>query len=513
MPFRTKASAKERFKALAPHSIQLRVLLLVFILVLAAMVLLAAYTLDQFEKSTRIELEHEGLLLSSALEEAGIVPLAEARDIPGLQERINTLSSALRNAIEVNVILLKDDGSAIVASNIPGNIRETSTREHEVLLEALSRGGPVVFTGRNPEHEGRPAPSGTPIEASPEPHFFEAHRFLSVTTPLTIDGQKLGSINVKVSLDELHEDLVEVRWTIIAAASTEIALVLGGLIFLLNIQVFRPLRRMGVKMRAISGGDLTQRIGHQGSENEIGELANTFDRMLDQLQASFEREKRFTTDAAHELRTPLAALKGQIEVALSRYRSQEEYRDTLQDLQEEVDRLTRLSGDLLLLARLGQGRLQPRFERVDLSDLLGAIADQMRPSADLKGINLTEKVPPDITMQGDADHLIRLFLNLLDNAIKYTPPGGRVVLEAEATLERIRISVSDTGPGIPEEHLPFLFDRFYRVETARSRDTGGAGLGLSIVYELARSHHGTIAVDSKPGQGTIFTVELPRNPQ
>jgi len=342
------------------------------------------------------------------------------------------------------------------------------------------------------------------------PDLLKDDRFLSVTTPLRIDGQSLGSINVNLSLNELDDEIAEIRFAVVVATIVEIGLILVALILLLTVQVFRPLRHMAVKMRAISGGDLTQRIQHQGGENEIGELANTFDRMLEKLQASFEREKRFTADAAHELRTPLTALKGRIEVALTQPRTQEEYENTLKVLQSEVDRLVRLSEDLLFLTRLGQGRLLPQFETIDFTDLLGAIVDQMRPPANLKEIELIAEIPENIALMGDADCLIRVFLNLLDNAVKYTPPRGKIEIKTAVDSEHIRVDITDnTGPGITAEHLPYLFDRFYRAEQARSRDAGGSGLGLSIAYELAKSHNGTIEVSSEPSVGTTFRVTLP----
>jgi len=336
--------------------------------------------------------------------------------------------------------------------------------------------------------------------------------FVTVMTPIAVDGRNVGAVHLVLPVYGYSDDRQELLWGIWVSAVLEVILILVGLVLLLNRQIFGPIHRMAVKMRIISGGDLTQRIRYRGPANEMGELANTFDSMLDRLQAAFDREKRFTADVAHELRTPLTALKGRIEVALRQTRSQGEYKDTLQELQKEVDRLARLNEDLLFLTRLGQGRLQPQFSEIDLSSLLEAIGEQMRPLAQLKNVELVETIPADMNIKGDPDYLIRVFLNLVDNAIKYTPSGGNVTIEAQGESDKVRVSIGDTGPGIPAEHIPLLFDRFYRVEYDRSRTQGGVGLGLSITYELARAHGGNIEVQSELGKGTTFTTILPISP-
>jgi heavy metal sensor kinase len=286
---------------------------------------------------------------------------------------------------------------------------------------------------------------------------------------------------------------------------------LGGY-FLAN-RALRPIDRITRTAQAISASQLDQRIGYTGPQDEVGRLATTFDNMLDRLQKAFERERRFTADASHELRTPLTALKGRLGVTLSQPRTPAEYENALRDLEQEVDRLIRLSTDLLFLARLDQRRLPWQPQALDLSDLLSAVVEQMRPLAEDKGLVLTEEVPPALSILGDPDHLIRLFVNLLDNAIKYTPPGGQVVLRAGKERTGVWVAISDTGPGIPPEHLPHLFERFYRVEESRSRPSGGAGLGLAIAHEIARWHGGIIEAQSEPGHGATFTVHLPLQPR
>jgi len=282
---------------------------------------------------------------------------------------------------------------------------------------------------------------------------------------------------------------------------------LGG--FFLADRALRPIDRITRTAYSISATDLSRRIHYSGVKDELGRLADTFDAMLDRLQAAFEHERRFTDDAAHELRTPLTILKGQISVTLSRPRTAAEYERTLRGLEQEVDRLIRLSTDLLFLSRLDQGRMFWRQEPINLSDLLRVAVEQISTLADEKGITLSDSLEDTLWVRGDQDHLIRLFLNLLDNALKYTPAGGKVRVTARREGSEVRVAVSDTGPGIPAEALPHLFDRFFRVDADRSRRTGGAGLGLAIAYEIARRHGGTLTVQSREGEGTTFVVWLP----
>jgi signal transduction histidine kinase len=260
---------------------------------------------------------------------------------------------------------------------------------------------------------------------------------------------------------------------------------------------------------ALSASDLTRRIGYTGPPDELGRLAMTFDAMLDRLAAAFARERRFTADAAHELRTPLTALKGRIEVALSRPRSAEEHTALLRALANDVDRLARLSGDLLLLARLDDGELRPEFEPVWLDDLLASVVERVGDLAEARGLVLHYERAPAVSVAGDLSQLSRLFLNLLDNALKFTPTKGVVTVRLTTDETGALVTVADTGPGIAPDHLPLLGRRFYRGAADRARGVGGSGLGLAIAGEIARAHGGTLALDSVLGQGTTAAVRLP----
>lgn len=293
----------------------------------------------------------------------------------------------------------------------------------------------------------------------------------------------------------------------------EIPLILGmvgfGGLFLAS-RALKPIdhiTHMAERVRV--SGDLTQRINYQGAADELERLATMFNEMLDSLQATFEREKRFTADASHELRTPLTALKGRLHVTLNQRRTVENYEETLQAIGQEVDRLIRLSNDLLLLSQLEQEQQILQVESIDLSDLLAAIAEQVQSLSELKQLTFSVDISPNLHIIANPDHLIRLFLNLLDNAVKHTPEKGHVSLKAVAYPSSIQIAIHNTGEGISPEHLPHLFERFYRVEQSRSRAVGGTGLGLAIAQEIVHRHKGKITVASEIEKGTTFTVVLP----
>jgi heavy metal sensor kinase len=247
------------------------------------------------------------------------------------------------------------------------------------------------------------------------------------------------------------------------------------------------------------------------SPDEIGELAATFNAMLSRIERAFDEVRQFSSDAAHELKTPLTALRGEMEVALRKQREPAEYRAVLESGLEEAAKLERIVDDLLLLARTDTASGAPGIEPVALDEVVLEAHEETRKLAERMGISLVLNKLDEVRVRGNALLLRRLLVNLIDNGIKYNRPGGNVsvTLGLEPGGNEARLVVEDTGIGIPAEALPHLFDRFYRVDKARSRDVGGTGLGLAIVKRVAEAHGGTVTAESKPGEGSRFTVALP----
>jgi heavy metal sensor kinase len=321
--------------------------------------------------------------------------------------------------------------------------------------------------------------------------------------PILEGGHVLGWIQSMQSLASTEEALDRLR-TVLLIGTSLLSVLAGFAGYFLAGRALAPIDEITNTARRISTQDLSARLALPDTGDEVSRLANTFDEMLGRIESGFARERQFTSDASHELRTPLTAMKTILNVMRDGERPTQEYREALDDLAEETDRLQGLVENLLQLAR-GEKGLKLHKEEIDLSLLLADVSDSLRPLADNKHLTLTCDLPPSLVLSGDTDQLIRLIVNLLDNAIKYTERGA-VILSAHKTEEGATIEVADTGIGIPSEHVPRIFERLYRVETARS--SGGSGLGLSIAKQIVQAHGGRIEVQSAVGNGTTFTVYL-----
>jgi heavy metal sensor kinase len=282
---------------------------------------------------------------------------------------------------------------------------------------------------------------------------------------------------------------------------------IGG--FLLARKSLAPVVAMSNQAEHISARNLHERLQVRNADDELGHLASVFNELLSRLNRSFEGMRAFMADASHELRTPLSIIRGEADVALSQDRESADYKAALAIIQDEAKRLSRLVDDMLELARADAGQRPLRLEAFYLNDLVDECCRAAQVLAAQKGLSLQAEPAPDISFRGDEDILRRMLLNLLDNAIKYTPAGGSVMVSLKQESRFIKISVSDTGIGIPAEVAPQVFERFYRISKARSRADGGSGLGLSIAKWAAEAHKGSISVSSRPGQGSTFTVILP----
>jgi heavy metal sensor kinase len=285
---------------------------------------------------------------------------------------------------------------------------------------------------------------------------------------------------------------------------------IGG--WFLSRKSLRPIDKITETTKRITATNLSERLPLQESDDDLDRLATTINQMMERLEESFQKLSRFTSDAAHELRTPLAALKGETEVLLSRKRSSEDYQEALTNNLERLDFLTKLVNDLLILSQADEGKASLKIENLNFSELLKELYEAFTIVAMQKKINFSFFTPEEVLINGDRIKLKQLFSNLIDNAIKYTPDGENISLIVQLGKDQVAVIIKDTGIGIPSDDLPHIFDRFYRVDTSRSRLSGGVGLGLSICHWIVKAHHGTIDVKSQPHQGTTFTVALPIKP-
>jgi heavy metal sensor kinase len=384
--------------------------------------------------------------------------------------------------------------------------------EGEEFVRVYDEDGDLALDNSGPQF--RPATDANAVEAALSGE--SVRRDIQVdgvelrvmTSPVMVGGEIVGAVEVGLSKEEVRDTLRELL--VIIAIGYPMALAIAGLggAFLAG-RALSPIDRLTRVARRISAEDLSQRLDMRLPNDEVGRLANTFDEMIARLDEAFRRQRQFTADASHELRTPLTAIKGQTEVALQRDRDADTYREILSKVNSEVDRMIRLVGSLLTLARADARQIPVGRESLDLSAVVTDAVEQVRPAASDKAISLNVRSNGDMRLKADQDLILQLMLNLLDNSVKYTPSGGAIDVILRATGARAEVTVADTGPGIPPEHLPHIFDRFYRVDKARTRVEGGAGLGLSISRWIAEAHGGTLRVESTTGRGSMFTLSLP----
>jgi len=282
---------------------------------------------------------------------------------------------------------------------------------------------------------------------------------------------------------------------------------IGG--FFLAKASLRPVDEITRTAQEITASNLSRRLPVPSTNDEVARLSDTLNDMISRLENSFERVRQFSADASHELRTPLTILTGELELALRSRKTPEEYQDVISSALQEVLRLSRVVEYLLLLARADTGQLSLHFEPTNLTEMLADLADAAMILGGPKSIYISFRANEDLIVNADRAQLSQMFLNLVDNAVKYTPEGGLISLTVHRDKDFAEVRVRDTGIGINSEHQKKIFDRFYRVDKARSREMGGVGLGLSIVQWTVQAHNGMIWVESEPGQGSTFIVRLP----
>jgi two-component system heavy metal sensor histidine kinase CusS len=353
----------------------------------------------------------------------------------------------------------------------------------------------------------------------PDPKPADRSRQISYQTHKTADGDRYriasreisgshGPILARVagSLSPDEHELNELLASLLVAGPLALAAaIVGG--YVLARRALAPIDQMTRLARDITVGRLNRRIDILNRQDELGRLAGTLNDMIGRLETSFADMQQFTADAAHELRTPITIMRSEAEVTLRAPRTAEEYRKSLESLLEEFERLTTLADQLLYLCREDAGTDRLGRANVQLDHLAADVAEHVRALAEEKGITLDASGLRECHVEGDADALRRLLFNLLENAVKYTQKDGKVTLELNSHNGHAEIVVSDTGVGIPAEHLPHIFKRFFRADAARQGD--GTGLGLAISRAIVESHSGQIEIESAVGTGTRVRITLP----
>lgn len=326
---------------------------------------------------------------------------------------------------------------------------------------------------------------------------------------MSVDGY--GNLWVRGITSQLQTDralMTMLRLALVFFPFFVICIAASG--YLLIRRALAPLQTVTEAAEEISlGKNLSRRIHLKGGQDETHRLAHTFDHMMDKLEASFESEKQFTSDVSHELRTPTSVILAQCEYALSDHSSPEEMKNSLYTIMNQARKMTALISQLLTLSRADSGKQNLHLEVINLSELLEIIAQEQQLIADQKNIAIQTDISPDILMQADETMMMRFFINLISNSIRYGKDGGNVYITLSSDGDAIAGAVADDGIGIPAEQLPLIWKRFYQVDPARTSDTSGSsGLGLPMVQWIAKAHGGTISAESTLGQGSKFSFSF-----
>jgi heavy metal sensor kinase len=386
--------------------------------------------------------------------------------------------------------------------------------QNDKFVRITGSGGKVLYLSKRPT-DGSFVPADVPFW--PSPVVTGASRVVT-----TVSGDRLqisllqvatkqGTSNIEVGASLFPSARVLDR--LLATLLNGLPVVLGIVIFggyVLLKRALAPVQALMTAAEDISLHNLTRRLPVLKSNDEIASLSTVLNQMIARLDESFQHTVRFTADASHELRTPLTIVRGELETLLRRSDLTPEVNERLLDLLEEVERLSGIVKALLALARLDTGEAQHERERLHLGRLVESTTEQMALLAEEKNIRLTRDVDSGTEVEGDKTRVQQVIVNLLDNAIKYTPNGGSVQLSVRADEHWAVLEVSDSGPGIPPVALPHIFERFYRVDQGRSRSVDGAGLGLSIVHSICVAHGGSVTAENREAGGSRFTVKLPK---
>jgi heavy metal sensor kinase len=420
-----------------------------------------------------------------------------------------------------------EDLQKFLASQKPGasiaklqeEVNEAYVLEHSGdYLELYADNGILLYRSaflRN--HPVTLAPSGQFIRPINRNRWVGGRPFRFMVQRVEANGH-VYTATMGLATDDVVETLTLFRaYLLMFAPLLLIVAAAGG--YWLSRRALSPVDALVRTAHDITGANLDSRLPKLSTGDELQRLSDTLNKMLDRIEGAFLRVTQFTADASHELRTPVSLIRTEAELALRRSRTETEYKESLRNILLEAERTTALIEQLLALARADSGREALHMESVNLGQTLRDIVEGWQQVAEIRDLQFSASVAEDSFVMGDASALRRVADVLLDNAFKYTPSPGKVSLWLERKDESAVMTVMDSGPGIAEEEQSRIFERFYRVDKARSRSQGGAGLGLAIARWIVTQHHGSITVESHPGHGSVFRVELPlivapvQNPQ
>ena len=397
-----------------------------------------------------------------------------AEDFQDVSRTVLPHGSSAAQVLEPGGRVLLAHGDPIAGPLVPGNVRQAVAGGQRRLLTV----------------EGGPGDAG--------------YRALAVPVQR---GGKERVLVVAQSLEDVDESVDRVLvLLLLAGPAALLATALGG--WWLARKALRPVERMTSKANSIGIDRLYERIPSPRTEDEIGRLAITLNAMLDRLEQGVEEKHRLIADASHDLRTPLAAMRAELDISLRGDDLTDSARVVLHSTLEEVERMSRTVDNLLTLARVDEGRLELLTSRVDLLAAIQVAAEPLAPLAAAKGLRY-ETEGESCVVEADPQRLHQAITNFIENAIKYAQPGGEVLVSSWCRDDECGVTVTDNGPGIPEDAREHIFDRFYRADRARGRDGGGSGLGLAICLEIAKAHGGRVFVESEEGAGSAFTLALP----
>ena len=428
--------------------------------------------------------------------------------IAGLAEAQQRRAQQIADTLLANV---NQTGEAVVGQEINSVY---APEINDRFIRISRQDGSIVYASNPPADESFD-PTGLPLLAAAPAQVSLRQQRLADNKTLLIAARSFPAPNgvryvVEVGAPMAPVETMLRQFLVLLATGLPVAVLVAiGVGYLLVGRALAPVNQIARKAEQITQHNLSERLPVARTAEELEQLSQSLNLMIGRLQDALLNSKRFVADASHELRTPLTAMRTELESIVSDGRLKPDLREALGSMLEEVERLTRIVEQLFALSRLDAGEAQAEWVQFDLAELAVTAAEQMSLLAEDKGITVTSDAKQRIMVEGDRARLKQVVVNLLDNAIKYTPEKGEIKLRVATMDGHAALEVSDNGIGIPKDALPHVFDRFFRVDKARTRDPGGAGLGLAIVKSICTAHGAQVEVESDNGCGSCFRVKLP----